>query len=154
MLSGKLKRALRAMDKRLAAFRPAKDVPSPPRGWIRAIREAVGMNGQQLAQRLGVAWQSMDDLERSEQSGGITLNSLRRVADALECQLVYALVPRSNESLSEIVNQRARAHAIKALGLAHQTMLLEDQVPPSGAPEQKVQDYIDEHVRDADLWKD
>lgn len=112
------------------------------------------MNGQQLAKRLAVAWQSMDDLEKSEANGTITLNSLRKVADALECQLVYALVPRSELSLKEVVQRRAERLALKALGYVEQTMALEDQATIAAERDQRVRDYIDEHVRDSDLWAD
>ena len=80
MPSTKLKRAQRALDKQLSSSRPA-----PPKvGWIRAVRDALGMTGQQLASRLGVTWQSMADLEKSEAAGTITLNSLTKAAAAME----------------------------------------------------------------------
>jgi predicted DNA-binding mobile mystery protein A len=65
----------------------------PPRGWIRAIREALGMSGAQLAARLGVTPPRVTVLERDEVAGAVSLKTLRQAAEALDCVLVYALVP-------------------------------------------------------------
>ena len=68
----------------------------PPKGWIRAIRDAVGMTGGQLASRLGIRPQTVAALEKSEAAGSIQLSTLRRVAEAMDCTLVYAkMVPTS-----------------------------------------------------------
>ena len=147
MLTSKLRRAQRALDKQLSSQRPSV----PKAGWLSAIREAIGMSGQQYADRLGVAWQSMDDFEKSEKAGTITVNSLRKAAAALDCQLVYAVVPNA-ASFEELVNQRARQIALAALARTGQTMLLEDQAQASGEAAQMIEEYIDDHIRDGDLW--
>ncbi len=147
MLSSKLKRAYRAVDRRLASAAPAP----PASGWMRAMREAIGMTGQQFANRLGVAWQSMDDLEKSEAAGTITLDSLRRGAAALECEFVYFIVPKAGTA-EALVTQRARAVALRSLARSGQTMALEDQATQAGEREHLLDDYIQDHVRDRDLW--
>lgn len=147
MPSTKLKRAQRALDKQLSSSRPAL----PKAGWIRAVRDALGMTGQQLASRLGVAWQSMDDLEKSEAAGTITIGSLAKAAAALDCTLVYALVPNAS-SIEALVDQQARKVAIAALSRTNQTMLLEAQETSSDELEHRIQDYINDHIRDRELW--
>ena len=122
----------------------------PPKGWIRALREALGMSRVQLARRLGVTQQSADDLERSEAAGTIRLDTLRRAAEVLDCTLVYALVP--NRPLEAMVNERARAIAIAAIRRVDQTMTLEDQKVDRESDEQLIEDYIRDHVRDRELW--
>ena len=122
----------------------------PPKGWIRALREALGMSRVQLARRLGVTQQSADDLERSEAAGTIRLDTLRRAAEILDCTLVYALVP--NRPLEAMVNERARAIAIGAIRRVDQTMTLEDQKVDRESDEQLIEDYIRDHVRDRELW--
>src|SRR5262245_57390023 len=92
-------RARQRLDERLAALKPTDRFRAPPRGWIRAIRDALGMTGVQFARRLRVRPQSLDAVERSEANGTIQLKTLRRAAEALDCTLVYALVP--NSSLEE-----------------------------------------------------
>ncbi|RYE11198.1 MAG: mobile mystery protein A [Hyphomicrobiales bacterium] len=147
MPSTKLKRAQRALDKKLSSHQPA----TPKAGWIRAVRDALGMTGQQLASRLGVTWSSMDNLEKSEAAGTITLNSLTKAAAAMDCRLVYALVPNA-ASIEALVDQQARQVALAALGRANQTMLLEAQAVGAEELEQRIQDYITDHIRDSELW--
>ena len=147
MLSSKSRRAQRALDKQLSSPRPVV----PKSGWLKAIREAIGMSGQQYANRLNVAWQSMDDIEKSEKAGTISLNSLRKAAAALDCQLVYAVVPNAS-SLEIQVNQQARKIALAALERVNQTMLLEDQAGSPAELEHRIEEYIDDHIRDGDLW--
>lgn len=147
MLSSKLRQAQRALDGKLQSSGAA----TPRGGWISAVRAAIGMTGQQLADRLGVAWQSMDDLEKSEAAGTITLNSLSKAAAAMDCKLVYALVPNAG-SLETLVEQRSRQVASSALARINQTMLLEDQSVSAEEMEHRIADYIKDHLRDRDLW--
>lgn len=142
--------ARKNLDRRLDVFRPADRLMPPGKGWIRAIRDAIGMTGMQLALRLGVKPQSVADMERSEATGTIRIDSLRRAAEALDCTLVYALVP--NRSLESMVEQRARAIAREALSRVGHTMSLEDQAVADGDAEARLDDYIRDHVRLRDLW--
>ncbi|PYT32349.1 MAG: mobile mystery protein A [Acidobacteria bacterium] len=113
------------LDERFKELGPAKRYASPVRGWIKAIREALGMSTAQLAKRLGIKQPSVFELEQSEAKGTIELATLRRVAEALDCTLVYALVP--NKSLEAIVSDRARAFARRRREPVEHSMLLEDQ---------------------------
>lgn len=100
---------------------------APPRsGWIRALREALGMTQTQLAARLGVARQTVDDLERAEAGRRITLESLDRLAQALGCRVVYAVVPERG-SLDDLRRQRALALAEALLRRGEHSMKLEAQ---------------------------
>ena len=85
--------ARRALDRVLSPYR-ALTHHRPPRGWARAIRDAFGMTAGQLGARMGVTQPTIQKLERSEQEGTIQLGSLRRLAEALDCELVYVFVPR------------------------------------------------------------
>src|SRR5215217_7999866 len=88
-------RARSALDRRLADWRrlPAREA-RPHGGWVRAIRDALGMSAADLAERMGVTQSTVARLESSERDGRIQLDTLQRAADALDCDLVYALVPR------------------------------------------------------------
>ena len=97
----------------------------PVRGWIKAIREALGMTAEQLAKRLGVKQPSVVAIEQSEAKGTIELATLRRVAEALDCTLVYALVP--NKPLEQTVRERARLFARRRREPIEHSMALEDQ---------------------------
>lgn len=99
---------------------------APAGGWLQTVRQALGMSVAQFAARRNVSRQAAHELERREAEGAITLGSLREAADVLDCELVYALVPRS-PSLADAVESRARMVAEQLLARARQTMLLESQ---------------------------
>ena len=117
--------ARRQLDKRLIAIENPDDLARPPRGWVKAIREALGMTAEQLGARLGVSQVRALALEKGEVTGSITLASLERAAHALDCRLVYALVPR--KPLEELVEERASKLAGRRLQATRHTMALEAQ---------------------------
>ena len=145
-------RARTRLDERLAQAKPVSRFVPPPKGWIRAIRDALGMSGGQLARRLGVSPQNVEQTEKSEVAGTVQLATLRRYADALDTTLVYALVP--NTSLDELVRQRARGIALKALMRVSHTMRLEDQETSKADLEARIDDFIRNELNDRDLWSE
>jgi predicted DNA-binding mobile mystery protein A len=146
------KRARERLDERLAPLKPADRFRAPPKGWVRAIRDALGMTGVQFARRLRVRPPSVAALEASEASGTIQLNTLRRAAEALDCTLVYALVP--NDSLEGAVRTRARTIALHDLGRVAHTMRLEAQETSDANINERVEAYIRDTMRERDLWDD
>jgi predicted DNA-binding mobile mystery protein A len=150
MLSSTKRTARRRLDKKLSDFSALQQIGPPPKGWLRAVRDALGMSGTQFARRLGVSWQSMDDLEKSEAAGTIGLETLRKAAAALDCTLVYAIVP--NRPLETLVEERAQALAKAALARVDQTMRLEDQRVVHVEQDELIEDYIRDHLRDRYLW--
>lgn len=117
--------ARKNLDKRLSVLMKTDLFARPTRGWIKAIREALGMTTAQLAKRLGIAQPSIVGLEQAEASKAITLKTLERAARALDCTLVYALVPR--KPLESLVQERAREAARKRLQTISHSMALENQ---------------------------
>jgi predicted DNA-binding mobile mystery protein A len=120
-----MKDAIRHLDKRFAALRPLAKAARPPKGWLRAVRDALGMTTAQLARRIGVSQPRIVELEQSEINGNVTLHSLQRAAEALGCRFVYALVPE--RPLEAMVRERARLVAKRQAEAVEQTMRLEDQ---------------------------
>jgi predicted DNA-binding mobile mystery protein A len=98
---------------------------TPAKGWIRSIRDALGMSSYQLAKRLGVSQMTVIDWEQRESKGTITIQSLKKVADALQCDLVYALVPR--KPLGRILEDRAIQRAEASVEQIRHSMTLENQ---------------------------
>jgi predicted DNA-binding mobile mystery protein A len=117
---------LKQLDRALEPYRAAREVPRPSKGWIRTIRQALGVSSGELARTLGTSRQHPLQLEKGEAEDRITLKSLRAVANALDCDLVYALVPRAG-GMQELIEKRARAEAKnRVLGVEH-SMALENQ---------------------------
>lgn len=113
------------LDERFAVLTPLTQTPRPTKGWVRAIRDALGMTTSQFAQRLGVAQSTAVELEKSEAERRITLQSLDRAAEALGCRVVYVLVP--DKPLQTTISERARLVAERKLAAVEQTMQLESQ---------------------------
>lgn len=108
-------------------------VPRPSKGWLRAIREALGMSGRQFAQRLGVSPPWVTNLEKKELTGSVTIKTMRQAAEAMDCVFVYALLPR--ETLSAALRKRAKALAMERITNISHSMFLEGQ--QLSEPEQK-----------------
>ncbi len=120
---------LRQLDATLARWRSAELFARPPAGWLKTIRLAFGMPATHLAKRLGVAVSTVTRLEASEADDTISLATLRRAAEALGCELQYALVPR--QSLADTLEARATQLARTRMGAVVHTMTLEDQATSS-----------------------
>lgn len=116
--------ARKQIDRRLKTV-DVQALARPTHGWLRAIRNALGMSTRQAAHRMGVSQPTYARFEKGEAENSITLASLRSAAEALDCTLVYAVVP--NKSLESTLLDRARAVAQKQLDRVHHTMRLEDQ---------------------------
>ncbi len=137
------------LGQRFESFGSPARYAQPVRGWVKAIREALGMTTAQLAKRLGVKQPSIVAMEQSEAKGTIELATLRRAAEALDCTLVYALIP--NKPLDRIVRDRARQYLKQRIDPIEHTMLLEDQ---NAAPAD-LEARIDEVLRETNprrLW--
>lgn len=130
------------LDERFEQIRPAERYAAPVRGWVKAIRQALGMTTAQLAKRMGVKQPSVVALEQSEVKGTIELATLRRAAEALDCTLVYALIP--NKPLEATVRARARALARRRQGAVEHSMLLEDQQVKRNDSDAQLDDIIRE----------
>ena len=146
--------ARRQLDKRLQPQRDTQSLARPPRGWIRAIREALGMTGKQLGQRLGVSQPRIIEIEKAETSGAITLDTLQRAANALDCQLVYCFVPR--KPLQDLVEERAQKRARSLYASTAHSMALEAQSVDKDTEETQIDKLVGDLVEKSGpaLWKD
>ena len=118
-------RARRNLDRKVNALRNLAKMSPPSRGWVRAIREALGMTTYQLGERMRVSQPRIVVLEKSEANRSLTLDSLERAANALNCRLVYALIP--SKPLETLVAERAERVAKKQLETTRHSMALENQ---------------------------
>ncbi|MGH1361954.1 MAG: mobile mystery protein A [Calditrichia bacterium] len=141
------------LDKRLKLFRDSDLKAVPVKGWVKAIREALGMTTKQLGQRIGVSQPQVIKMEQSEARKAITLQSLERAANALGCELVYALVPR--EPLSDIIDARVQEAAKKQLRRTEHTMALEAQSVDAEKAEEQMHQLTKKILEKAgsNLWE-
>lgn len=130
------------LDERFKAMGQSTAYAQPVRGWVKAIREALGMSTAQLAKRAGVRQPSIVALEQSEVKGTIELATLRRIAEALDCKVVYALVP--SKPLEQTVRERARLFARRRLEPIEHSMALEDQKVPRKESEALIDTVVSE----------
>jgi len=125
------------LDQTLKRFKVLQATDMPQRGWLRAIRDALGMNGRQFARRMGVSPARVSKLESDEIAGAVTLKTMRRAAEALDCTLVYTLVPRV--SLEDTVKKQITLYAQQRLARISHTMALEDQELSTGGKKKALQ---------------
>ena len=95
------------LNTQLSAFSKACDIPVPETGWINAIRTALGMSLQQLGKKLGVTKQAVQDMEKREKNGSITIHALKQIARVFEMDFVYGFMPKDG-SLDAFIERRAR----------------------------------------------
>jgi len=145
--------ARKQLDQRLHAFTELKNRQPPMRGWIRAIRDALGMTSAQLARRIGVQRQRVHALEKGEIAGTATINSIRKAAEAMDCVFVYALVPR--DSLQSNVERQALKYAEKIHTAVQHSMMLEQQGLTADESRQGIQANAERFDRDTvrDMWE-
>jgi predicted DNA-binding mobile mystery protein A len=144
----------RQLDELLDRWRLADLRQRPPAGWLRAVREGLGMSAAQLARRLGLSRQAMAEMERREAQGGITLAALARAAAALDADLVYAVVPR--RPLDSQRRDQALQVVRQEVERAAHSMRLEDQAVRADDREQLMADRADALLRErrGRLWDD
>ena len=99
---------------------------------------------------MGVTQPTVQKLERSEQEDTIQLGSLRRLAEALDCELVYAFVPR--KPLAQTYETAARAVARQELGAISHSMALEDQAVDDADEDDRLRRFIEEELDPREVW--
>ncbi len=128
------------IEKKLRPWTALRTDNVPRSGWIKAVRGALGMNTRQLADRVGVEQSNITRLEEREPSGKVTLERLAKAADAMNCRLIYAIVPNDRYSdLEAIIDERARELAQQLVRTTEHSMRLEKQ----GASEEDLAKEVD-----------
>jgi predicted DNA-binding mobile mystery protein A len=113
------------LDKKLKAWKPLTAFTRPPSGWLRAIRTAMDIPAAYVAKRAQISRPRVLQIEKAEQSEAITLRTLRQLAHAMDCELVYAVIPR--KPLRQRLEDQIRNVAQSMLARVQHTMSLEDQ---------------------------
>ena len=116
------------MEKKIHPWQRLRENKRPPNGWLKSVRGALGLNTRQLADRLRTRHSSVLRLEKREIQGKVTIESLAKAAKAMNCQVIYAIVPKTGfNSLNEIIDQQANVLASYLVKKAGHNMKLESQ---------------------------
>lgn len=130
-----------------SAAKAMQNVPdTPSEGWIATVRKALRMSGRTLAKRLGVTPGRVPRMEQAERDGSITLRSLDAAARALNCRLVYAVVPEGEVEV--LIREQARRAAAFLVDGSLVHMDLEAQSLTDKQRESLIEDLADKLVRE------
>lgn len=144
---------IRMLSEKLSVYAESRKVVNPASGWVAALRTSLNMTLEQLGQRMNISRQATSQIEKREGEGTVSLNVLRDVANALDMQLVYAIVPKTG-TLEEYLEKRAKEMAKELYLKANQQMRLEDQAVEDKKVQQAIDDAAIEYFRKVDrqLW--
>lgn len=134
------------LDKKISPFKKATESGATSFGWIKAIREALGMSASQLGKRVGIDQSRISRLENSELDGNIKLSSIKNIARGLDMEFVYGFVPRG--TLEEMVRDQARKIAIERMKRLNHTMALELQELSDEDKKSALKDMVDKILVD------
>jgi predicted DNA-binding mobile mystery protein A len=153
-----LKRTIRKQYQSIvyrAATAQLKDLKQPAEGWIVSVRNALGMSAAQLARRINRTRANISAAERSEQEGRATIQSMKTLAEAMECKFVYAIIPVDGD-IGSVLERQARKKAKALVNKASTHMALEKQ----GLDEKTIHDEVERITCDlmedinSDFWND
>jgi predicted DNA-binding mobile mystery protein A len=128
---------------------------TPPEGWLRTVRNALGMSGAQVANKMGVTRSRVTQAEHAELTGGVTLKSMQATAEAMGCRFVYAVIPVSGR-IEDIITAQAHKKALAIVGTASKHMALENQKLPDDKIAREVERITREIASEMppDFWVD
>jgi predicted DNA-binding mobile mystery protein A len=135
----------RQLDKQLSQVYPLITIERPGHGWIKTIREALGMTLVQLGERMGIRPQVVHNMEKAEINYVISLKTLQKAAKALNCSVVYFLIPE--KPLEEMVERQIQKKAQSIMEIINHSMKLEQQGTSSEEVQQQVLQLIDDIKR-------
>lgn len=143
------KLAMKQIERRIAALRSTAKETNLHSGWISYIREAICMTQNILAKQIGLNQATVQQMEKREATGKVTIETMRKIAAAMECEFIYAIIPK--QDLSEFLQKKAIAKATNLVNEADVHMTLEDQ-----KVSEKIKDRIERVAQDllekGDIW--
>ncbi|MFZ4714800.1 MAG: mobile mystery protein A [Bacteriovoracaceae bacterium] len=146
-----LKMMRRQVGKKLEELTPFKKITKGIPSWTRYIRLALGMSVSQLAARAKLSQNTISQIEKNEVEGKINLNTLKKMAEAMDCDFVYAFVPKV--SLEQTILNQARKKVSTTMTKAETHMELEDQKVKVSKAE-RMQELIEEKIYSKYLWEE
>lgn len=134
--------AIQQLDSVLSDFKHLSLSSKPDKGWIRAIRNTLGMSAKQLGIRANMSQAGIAQIENSESEGKATLATMNKIAAALDCKFVYAFVP--NTTLQGFIERQAKEVATQKIETASHSMSLESQTVANEQSKKQIKMLSDE----------
>lgn len=138
----------RTLDNRFKSMPTSATFIPPRRSWIKTIRESLGMSAQVLGSRLNVSQQAVLALELSEAEGRVRINSLRKAAEVLGCDFVYAFIPKTG--LENSVRKQATSVFEETMKNVSHSMKLEAQ--DTVLSEAEREELLDSLIASGNIW--
>lgn len=150
-----VKKAVLEQYQSLVDMSQGSNIRTPPEGWIRTVRKALGMSGAQLGKRMGLTRARIAQAEKSELEGGITLKSMEAAAEAMGCRFVYAFVP-PDTVIENVIFDQATKKARAIVGVVGKHMALEDQAVSDSRTQREISRLTSEliHEMPSDFWEE
>ncbi|MEI6583605.1 MAG: mobile mystery protein A [Chitinophagia bacterium] len=133
------------LNEKMNQLNDMQHVIVPPIGWIKAIRNGIGMSMEQLGKKLSITKQGVMDIEKREKEGAITIKSMKEIAKAMDMRFVYGFVPNAG-SLEQMIETRALQIATKIVERTSTTMKLEDQANSKERVEKAIKERASEII--------
>ncbi len=140
------------LDKKLDSLKTFATSGIPQQGWIKTVREALGLSARQLGEKAGIDQSRISRLENAEKDGSLKLSSLQKIAKGLNMRFIYGFV--SENTLEEMVRSQARKIALRRLKQLDNTMRLEKQELSDEEQKKVLEDMIEKILVDQpkDFW--
>lgn len=126
------------LDQKLNGFKPMLNITVPKGGWIKSIRQALGMTTTVLAKRINVDQSRISRIESAEESLEVKLSTLQKVADGLGVKFVYGFVTEND--LESLIREQSYKVAKERLRRIDHSMKLEMQ----GVSKKQFDETLDE----------
>jgi len=132
---------IKQVDNLLKSMKPERNVKRPKKGWLQLLRSTLGMSTRALGERCGLSQSRISLIEKGEIAGTLPLNTLEKVAEGLNCELVYFLQPKQGQTLEDLREHQAEKKAKYLTQYTEIHMSLEQQ-PTSSAFQKSTQDKL------------
>lgn len=146
---------LKQLDDLIHRLKPKERYKKPKIGWIKLIRTTIAMSARVLGKRVGLTQSRIALIEKGEVNGTITLQTLEKIADGLECEVIYLLVPK-DESLAKLREKQAYYKATTLNSYAEHHMALENQSTSPEYQRGEIEKAKDEYLKNwhKNLWEE
>jgi predicted DNA-binding mobile mystery protein A len=141
--------SLTQIDRRIEALRSVKEKANVRGGWIKYMRQALGLTLQELATLVSLPASNISQAEKREVEGKISLELLRKLANAMDCDVVYSFVPKKD--IRTFINDKAMEKARATLLNADLHMKLEDQ-KVTGPEDERIARLAKKFIEKGDIW--